>query len=536
MINEDLKKTDDWVEVDLIGAWKRANAIITGVFVIAILAVFPIFFHDYYFDILVVKYQFYYISVIALAAMILIITLFYLYKDGRFYDWKNAKKIYHDMSLKSIRAVDWAMIAFVVFAAISTFQSEFLYESFWGNEGRYCGLFLILLYGVSFFIITRFFRFRQWYLDAFLMAGLIACIIGILQYFKFNPLGFKTGLSDGDYKIFSSTFGNINTYTSYLALVTGVSVTLFTTEKFRARKVFYLVSTIISLMALITGISDNAYLSLIALMGLLPLYLFGNFKGIKHYILLLSILATEFLAIGEVNQAFPDHVIGIDGLFDLIAGFNGLPFVVVGLWGITVVLFIVDAKRTNGTNRTSNIGRMIWLSIMVIVAIALVFALYDVNILKNFERYGALKSYLRLNDDWGTHRGYIWRIALEIFQKFPLHLKIFGHGPDTFGIITVQNYMSEMMSRYYEKYDSAHNEYIQYLITIGIAGLGAYIALLVCSVKKMVGKAKENPAIMAIVFACVCYGVQASVNISVPIVAPIMMTLMMVGTAKGAIE
>lgn len=125
---------------------------------------------------------------------------------------------------------------------------------------------------------------------------------------------------------------------------------------------------------------------------------------------------------------------------------------------------------------------------------------------------------------------------MEIFQKFPLHLKIFGHGPDTFGIITVQNYMSEMMSRYYEKYDSAHNEYIQYLITIGIAGLGAYIALLVCSVKKMVGKAKENPAIMAIVFACVCYGVQASVNISVPIVAPIMMTLMMVGTAKGAIE
>lgn len=532
MINENLKKVDDSVQVNLISRWKRINSIITGVFVIAILSVFPIFFHDYYYDILVVKYQFYYISVIVLTAAIVLSTLYYLYMDGKLYNWKHTRKVYCRMSIKAIRAVDWAMIAFVVFATISTFQSEFFYESFWGNEGRYCGLFLILLYGVSFFIITRFFRFRQWYLDAFLIAGMSACIIGILQYFKFDPLGFKTGLSEGDYKIFSSTFGNINTYTSYLALVAGVSATLFTTEKVKIRRVLYLVSTIISLMALITGISDNAYLSLIALMGLLPLYLFGDIKGVKNYMFLLAVLATEFLVIGRVNQSFPDHVIGIEGLFDLIAGFNGLTFVVIGLWGMAVALLIMDIKRADRANKRNNVGRIIWLGVIVIVAVALIFALYDVNILKNIERYGALKSYLRLNDDWGTHRGYIWRIALEIYEKFPLHHKIFGHGPDTFGIITVHNYLGEMLSKYYEKYDSAHNEYIQYLITIGIAGLGAYIALLVCSVKRMINKSKENPPIMAIVFACVCYGVQASVNISVPIVAPIMMTLLMVGTAK----
>ena len=88
-----------------------------------------------------------------------------------------------------------------------------------------------------------------------------------------------------------------------------------------------------------------------------------------------------------------------------------------------------------------------------------------------------------------------------------------------------------MISRYNEKFDSAHNEYLQYLITIGIAGLIAYISLIVTSIKQMIRSSKTEPAVMAIVFAILCYGAQAAVNISVPIVSPIMMTLLMIGVS-----
>ena len=40
---------------------------------------------------------------------------------------------------------------------------------------------------------------------------------------------------------------------------------------------------------------------------------------------------------------------------------------------------------------------------------------------------------------------------------------------------------------------------------------------------------KREPSVVAIVFAVICYGAQAFVNISVPIVAPVMLTLLMVG-------
>ena len=72
---------------------------------------------------------------------------------------------------------------------------------------------------------------------------------------------------------------------------------------------------------------------------------------------------------------------------------------------------------------------------------------------------------------------------------------------------------------------------LQYLITIGLAGLIAYLSLLITSIVEMIRKSKAAPFMMGIPFALICYGAQAAVNISVPIVAPVMMTLLMVGVA-----
>ncbi len=55
---------------------------------------------------------------------------------------------------------------------------------------------------------------------------------------------------------------------------------------------------------------------------------------------------------------------------------------------------------------------------------------------------------------------------------------MFGHGPDTFGVITVQNFWDDMLNTTSQKYENVHNEYLQYLVTIGAVGLTAYLAFL----------------------------------------------------------
>lgn len=522
----------------LLEPWKRVNQIVASVFTLIIIAVFPLFFRNYYFDILTVKYIFYYGTIISMAVVMLVVSIVFLFLDKSRYDWATIKSLKRQFSIKSFRKSDWAMIAFLIAVAISTFQSDYFYESFWGNEGRFMGMFLILLYGVSFFIIGHCLKFKQWFLDVFLFAGMIACIIGIMQFFKYDPIGFKKGLTASDFPSFTSTIGNINTYSSYVALISGMGTVLFAIEKNRFRRAWYLFTVIISIFALITGISDNAYLALLALFGLLPLYLFNNLKGLKRYMVLVSILFTEFQFIDLISQKYPEHVLKINGLFNVIVGYDKLAHFVVMLWGICIVLYVLDAcvSKESIMKKDNNLGRWIWLGLLIIIVMAGCYILYDANIAGNADKYGSLKKYLVINDDWGTHRWYIWRIGMESYAKFPLIHKIFGYGPDTFGIITVNNFYEEMISRYNEKFDSAHNEYLQYLITIGIVGLAAYLTLLFTSIVEMIRASKKRPVMMALTFALVCYGAQAAVNISVPIVAPIMMTLLMVGVSGASTE
>ena len=68
-------------------------------------------------------------------------------------------------------------------------------------------------------------------------------------------------------------------------------------------------------------------------------------------------------------------------------------------------------------------------------------------------------------------------------------------------------------------------------MTVGLAGLAAYLALLVTSVCKMIRSAGKRPYVMAIAFAIICYAAQAAVNISVPIVTPVMLMLLAMGVS-----
>lgn len=87
--------------------------------------------------------------------------------------------------LGGLNFVDWAMLAFWGANVISWILCvDWRWDAFWGTFGRYNGVFLITLYTVVYFLVTRFFRFRQWYLDLFLVTGMLVCGFGITDYFR----------------------------------------------------------------------------------------------------------------------------------------------------------------------------------------------------------------------------------------------------------------------------------------------------------------------------------------------------------------
>lgn len=529
------------------------SSVISGVitvYLLVVLTVLPLIYDNSYFNILETKYKCFYMSTLFMLAVLLVSGLVMLGIDRKEFQGEHAKELFAKLKpqnwRKTFSAADMAVIAFWVFSLISTLQSEYVYESFWGNEGRYSGLFLITLYVAAYLVISHFWKSNGWVMQAFLAAGMIVCVIGITDYFQMDILHFRVHIKPKQSTLFTSTIGNINTYTAYVALVMGVAAAMFATAQGWLRVGWYYICTVVSFIAIVMGCSDNAYLALGALFAFLPLLLFQRKDGVVRYFVLLATFASVIQYIDYVNQKYAEVVVGLDSLFGVLVDIPKLHMIVVGLWGIAIVLYFVvkwsnlkiKQKELLGTEQWK-LGKYlvcIWAGVLVLGVAGITYMFTDANVMGHAERYGAIKKYLVFNDWWGSSRGYIWKKSVTLYNNLPVIHKIFGYGPDTFGIMTTKSFLTEMLDKTSVIFDSAHNEYLQYLLTVGISGLMAYIIFCVCWFKKMVKvcqtiEGKNRAYVLASLIAVLCYCFQAIVNINLPIVTPILWLLLGSGMA-----
>ena len=136
--------------------------IISGVitfFIFLIVTVFPLIYDNSYFNILETKYKCYYLCILGMLGISLLLALVMVVVDGKEFRFAHTRELVSRLHPKNWKETfgipDAAVIIFWIVCLISTFQSDYFYESFWGNEGRFTGLFLLTLYTASYFLISR---------------------------------------------------------------------------------------------------------------------------------------------------------------------------------------------------------------------------------------------------------------------------------------------------------------------------------------------------------------------------------------------
>lgn len=496
--------------------------LLIDIYIVLFMLGFPLVFHDSYYDILQVKYLFYCAITILLIVGTIIVSVIHHIKYKQKFHLKEA--------FTTLTFSDKAVLAFWLCCVLSTLQSEYFYESFWGNEGRYNGLFLMTLYVVMYFIISRWAYVKKWYSALFLISGFIVCVIGITDYFQLDILNFRTTASEmAQGRIFASTIGNINTYVSYVALIVSIASILFILEDKLFLSCLYYICLLVSMTALVMGVSDSTYLSVGVLIASLPFFTAKKNKIGYRICVVITAYFTIIFFVHCINQTMSDQVIGQEGLFTILEKICTLPFVII-LWIICIGIFW---KRNLKFMNEIWKERLIkgWMITLLAAFCIFSFVLLDVNLGGNVSRYGRVGQYLLFNDSWGTNRGFIWRQAIELYQEFPILHKLFGYGPDTFAILATNTIKKEMKVISGTYFDSVHNEYLHYLITIGPIAVISYISFLFSAIRTLLQSKKENPYVYAIAIAIMCYAVQAIVNINVPLVAPMVWLLLSIGMA-----
>lgn len=525
---------------------------VTGVFVFIILVIFPLYTHDKYFDILGARYTFFKCWAIILCSILIFLGLLYLLLDfqnaassptaiRRFFDSFKPKNI-----KKHIVITDVFFVIMIISMIISTANTKYREEALFGTAGRYQGLECWVIYLLTYFAITRTFKFNIIYLDCAILAGLFASIWGILDFFWLNPFGFFDNVTSTQQSMFASSIGNLNTYTNYTIMIFALSATLFIIEKKLWKTIFYFIAALISCAGTVYGFADNAVLGFFAVFVALPFFVFKTRKMFLRYLLSIdTLLITLFLFMLSLNLP---HNVGQTSFFQNLIRVQIFAYLFIPWTIIVAVLYfcLFKAKPNYGNEIGVNLNPLdsilpkkilyIYITVLCVGLVAVTYILIDMNVLKqHIDIWSKLPSSSQLvfNDDWGTHRGHNWRIAFTNFtQNFSTFQRLFGYGPDTYLIVSERTFYEEMVNRYGEVYDSAHNEYINYLICEGIIGLTCYLGIFISGVVIAIKNIKNNKFLTATVVAVIAYLFQATVNIAIPITTPVFFTLMYIGVAE----
>ena len=521
---------------------------VTAAWVYLMFTLFPLIYHDYYFDILETKTKtFYFLTV----TMIVLVAGWGIV-SGEF------AKVFRSDEKFGFSLTDWTMLVFWAAAGISTLAAgKYMKQAFTGEEGRFVGFVFITAITLAYLVVTRYLKFSKHMVTAFLITSWLMCLFGITDFYNMNLLHFKDHMKDTQYAVFTSFIGNINSYTVFVGFSVVISAVLFVLSRESVKRtLFYFASMLVAMTALTMGKSDNGYLTLAALFGLLPLAAFRTRTGLRRYFLMLAVYFTNIARIWHIEQTRLEKgldFIWIDGLFSHIAELSVLPAVIAGLWILYAALLVWDIKSGSAKQVVCVKGsapedtlpavlRYVWLAIIVLSVLGVFMLLAQVNggtRQEALQKFGPLSEYLFFDDAWGTQRGYVWRACWEEFMELDIFHKLIGTGPDTFSVQMLLHRYREMVDTTGMVYDSAHNELLQYLYTTGIIGLTAYLGQIIGAAAAAVktglaaekGEGARKPYYAAYIwafgFAAVCYAVQSVVNINIPVVSPLLWIFIM---------
>ena len=519
---------------------------VTGFFVFIILTIFPLYTHEMYFDILKSRYVFFKVWALSLIFILIGLGIAYLFID---YNNESSspsaiERLLNAFKLENLKKhiilTDIFFVAMLLVVIISALGSNFKEEAFFGTSGRYQGTECWIIYFLVYLAITRTFKFKIMYIDFALLSGAFSCIWGTLDFFYIDPFRFFVNVGDLQKGMFASSVGNLNTYTNYTIMVFALAAALFMVERDKWKTVFYGIMAFIGCAGSIFGLADNIVLGFFGFYLFAPLFIINNRRHLVRYLILICIMLVSMHLLWLGLKVFHNPWQGsffIDFVSKPVVPFLFIPVILI----IVAVSFLLykmkpsygDMIETNLTPFDSILSKkikIVYLAIILVGFLTITYILLDMNVFKqHVDLWAQIPSshQLKLNDDWGSHRGHNWRIAFTNFtQNFSLYQKLFGYGPDTYLIVSERTFYEEMVKRYGEVYDSAHNEYINYLICEGALGLIAYMGILISSIKLGLKNMKNNPFIIACVMAVISYSVQAVVNIAIPITTPIFFTIM----------
>lgn len=329
---------------------------------------------------------------------------------------------------------------FLISQIISTFMSLDVHTSIWGYYSRFNGGLLSLVsFALFYFAFVANISKKQAirYLLTMVVSALFVSLWGIPSHFGYDPtcLVFRgtfdvscwTNAFQPKVRIFS-TLGQPDWLSAYLAAIIPIATSLalyFWAKSKKATSIFFFIATFLCFPAFLWAKSRAGFAGISISLFLLFIYFFWQEKK---------------------KQLLPRAVLIVPIIFLVIATFCiGTSFDQVDKFSLPTLLTKLQSQPAETSVKTPASAPQ-----------------------ATDQELGGTDS--------GKIRLLVWSGALQAWMHYP----IFGTGVETFAY-AYYLYMppgQNMTSEFGYLYNKAHNEYLNFLTTTGIVGLGTYLVML----------------------------------------------------------
>lgn len=448
--------------------------------------VFPLYYKNGYIDILRAKRALFLDGTAVFLLWMLLLSVFEVLINEK-NERKNGKKERKEEGNRSRwRKPGKADLRYLVYSEIavlliSTLGAEEKQDVFLGLTGRYLGSLAMIMGWITVLLIAKYVQWNLLLNWIFLIGAGNVYLLQILNTCGIDPLGMQAKTAEWMRIYFISTIGNINFNSSFDCMTLPVIMVFYAVCRERFSRIVYGGVLCLGSAAAVCCRSDSVYLGLG--IGFLALLACGFLRweylsrcAEEMSLCLLSMLLTVL---------FIRYRIGGDALLGLGIPVADMRFVAVEILCVGMLWFLILGGKKgcfwkNEIQREGclRIWRKVYGALLSMGGGILLLGMILVNktSLLPVQKMPFYRMYL--TDEWGSSRGYVWKRCVEIFRQQPLFDQIFGSGMNSTGFLLNDYFGEEMQARFSVKFIDAHNEALQYLLSIGVVGTVLYFMIL----------------------------------------------------------
>ena len=402
----------------------------------------------------------------------------------------------------------------MVSGVVSTALSLSPQASFWGLGGYYGGC-MMVLFTAAVYLAARAFAPQK------ILNGLAFClgittalvtVLYVLNIFNIDLIGTYADTAVVERAQFFSTLGQKNFCSGFMAFALPLVFYAFLAARGVRHTVLYGIPAFFGGLALAVVDAEGLALGI----GAAVLVLLCQKDFTTRTLRRVAVIGAFFFFNAGWMQYMRTHVYTQGGKPMLAAlghmGWTGF-FVCLAVWA--VLYFGLRGREIPLYKAGRAVAGVMLLGAVVLALLA--------NFWPGFPSLGRLDDVLIFNDDWGTYRGIAWRITAETWLAQPLWRKLFGVGPGMMHTAVAAWAGADITARMKTFY-AAHNEYLELLLTTGVAGLAAWLWFVAVHLRKA-AKNWLRPGVAPVTLALVSYLAHAVISIRVSMIFPEIMLL-----------